>query len=115
MVDYHAEIVGALGEILPCHYEMTLTAGLPLPCISYLEISNIDQPAGETLGYSMLSYQVKVWARSIADCQAYALQIDSTMRGLGFTRTGSAELYDNQSGVIQKVLDYDALAIEDYD
>ena len=114
MIDYHPQIVAALEEILPTRYEMALDSSAPIPCISYMELTNVDATAGETLGYSAISYQVKAWARSLADAQAIAVQIDAALRPLGFTRTGSAELYDNQSGIVQKVLDYDALALENY-
>lgn len=114
MIDYHPQLVAALEGILPTRYEMALDSSVQIPCISYMELTNVDAPAGETLGYSAISYQVKAWARSIADAQAIAVQIDAALRPLGFTRTGSAELYDNQSGIVQKVLDYDALALENY-
>lgn len=114
MIDYHKEIVATLQKILPTHYEMQLTSGASLPCISYMELSNVDSTTGETLGYSTLSFQVKVWAHSLQDIQNYAQQIDAAMRGLGFERVGSAELFNNQNTIMQKVLTYDALAIEEY-
>ena len=114
MIDYHKELVATLKEILPTHYEMQLTSVESLPCISYMELSNVDNSTGETLGYSTISYQVKVWAHSLQDLQTYAQQIDSAMRGLGFARVGSAELFNNQTTIMQKVLTYDALAVENY-
>ena len=65
MIDYHKEIVATLEKILPTHYEMQLTSGSSLPCISYMELSNVDNSTGDTLGYSTLSFQVKVWAHSL--------------------------------------------------
>lgn len=114
MIDYHKEIVATLQKILPTHYEMQLTSGSSLPCISYMELSNVDNTTGETLGYSTLSYQVKVWAHSLQELQTYAQHIDTAMRGLGFARVGSAELFNNQNTIMQKVLTYDALAVENY-
>ena len=114
MIDYHKELVAALNEILPTHYEMQLTSGSSLPCISYMELSNVDNSTGDTLGYSTISYQVKVWAHSLQELQNYARQIDTAMRGLGFARVGSAELFNNQNTIMQKVLTYDALAVENY-
>lgn len=114
MIDYHKELVAAFQKILPTHYEMQITSGASLPCISYMELSNVDNSTGDTLGYSTLSFQVKVWAHSLHDLQTYAQQIDSAMRGLGFARVGSAELFNNQSTIMQKVLTYDALALENY-
>ena len=114
MIDYHKEIVIALNTILPTHYEMVLHSGLEVPCLSYMEINNYSTNVGDTFGYSRLAYQVKVWARSIEEIQAYALMVDAVMRPLGFKRVSSGELYDNQSTMIQKILTYEALALESY-
>ena len=114
MIDYHSTLVSALKTILPTHYEMVLHSGLDTPCISYMEMNNYDDATGDTLGYSRLSYQIKVWANDIATIQKYALEIDKTLRPLGFKRISSNELYDTQSTMIQKILGYQALAQEEY-
>lgn len=114
MIDYHKQIVAALSEILPTHYEMTLAKGTPVPCISYMEAGNYDEAAGETLGYSVVSYQVKVWSDSIAEIQPYAQRVDAAMRALGFTRTGATELHDRQSAMVQKIMIFEALGLESY-
>lgn len=114
MIDYHNNVVTALNTILPTHYEMVLHSGLSTPCISYMELSNISTLNGDTLGYSRIQYQVKVWGHNIAELQQYALEIDKAMRTIGFTRVSSGELYDNQSTLMQKILSYEALALEDY-
>ena len=114
MIDFHKEIVTALNTILPTHYEMTLTSKTKTPCISYMEINNSMQETGDTLGYSRLSYQVKVWGNEIAILQKYSIDIDRAMRTLGFTRISTNELYDRNSTMIQKILTYEALAKENY-
>lgn len=116
MIDYHAQLVSALGAILPTHYEMALTSNTPTPCISYMELNNysVTEINGASLGYSILTYQVKVWGNSIADLQRYAIEIDRAMRSIGFKRISSGELYDNNSTMIQKILTYEALALEEY-
>lgn len=114
MINYHAELVGALKTILPTHYEMALTSNTKTPCISYMETNNYVSATGNTLGYSVISYQIKVWGNNIADLQKYALQIDSLLRPLGFTRVSARELYDNNSTMIQKIMTYEALASENY-
>ena len=114
MIDYHANLVSALKTVLPTHYEMTLTSKTETPCISYMEIDNSVSASGDTLGYSRISYQVKVWGNEIADLQKYTLQIDDVLRPLGFKRTASNELYDRQSTMIQKILNYEAMALESY-
>lgn len=114
MIDYHSSLVTALSTILPTHYEMTLHSGLATPCISYMEMNNYVSNNGDTLGYSRITYQVKVWGNDIATIQKYVLQIDSVLRPLGWKRISSGELYDRQSTMIQKILTYEALASENY-
>lgn len=114
MVNYHTELVSALNTVLPTHYEMALTSKTKTPCISYMEINNYVSANGDTLGYSRLAYQIKVWGNDIGSLQEYALEIDKVLRPLGWTRTSSGELYDNQSIMIQKIMTYEALALEQF-
>lgn len=116
MVDYHKDLVSALNTVLPTHYEMTLTSKTTTPCISYMETNNyaVTDSLGASLGYSRITYQVKVWANDIAAIQQYALEVDKVLRPLGFKRIASGELYDNTSSMIQKIMTYEALAYENY-
>lgn len=114
MINYHKELVTALNTVLPTHYEMTLHSGLKTPCISYMETNNYVLAEGDLQGYSRISYQVKVWANDIALIQKYALEVAETLRPLGFTRTSSGELYDNNSSMIQKIMTFEALVLEEY-
>ena len=114
MIDYHTELVAALKTVLPTHYEMMLTAGTETPCISYMELNNYVDLGADAAEYSRVSYQVKVWGTELSELQRYALRIDTTLRPLGFRRTGSRELYDNNSAMIQKILTYEALALEHF-
>ena len=114
MINYHKEIKSALNKVLPTHYEMALTSKTNTPCISYMETSNVDTATGDTLGYSRIMYQVKVWGSDITDIQNYSLQVDMVLRPLGFKRTSANELYDNQTGLIQKIFKYEANALEEY-
>lgn len=114
MINYHADLVKALNSVLPTHYEMTLTSKTATPCISYMELNNYVATNGDTLGYSRLTYQVKVWGNSIEDLQKYALQIDAVLRPLGWKRISSGELYDQRSTMIQKIMTYEALASENF-
>ena len=114
MINYHSELVSALKEVLPTHYEMALTSKTKTPCISYMELNNYVHANGDTLGYSYLRFQVKVWGNDIGELQKYALEIDRVLRPLGFKRVSSGELYDNSSAMIQKILTYEALASEQF-
>lgn len=114
MINYHAELVSALKKVLPTHYEMALTSKTATPCISYMELNNYVDTNGDTLGYSRITYQVKVWGNRIEELQTYALMVDAVLRPLGFKRISSGELYDNNSTMIQKILTYEALASETF-
>lgn len=114
MIDYHSELVSALNTVLPTHYELALTKGTKTPCISYQERNNYDTETGDTLGYSRIIYTIKVWGNSIEIIQENVKKIDKVLRPLGFKRTSSNELYDNQSTMIQKILTYEARASENY-
>lgn len=114
MIDYHAELVAALETVLPTYYEFFLHSGIETPCISYMENNNYVSRNGDTLGYSILTYQIKVWANSIEQIQRYSKQIDDVLRPLGFKRISSGELHDFNSSMIQKIMSYEALALEDY-
>lgn len=114
MIDYHGELVKTLKTILPTHYEMNLHSGLKTPCISYMELNNYVDNLGETVGYSRITYQIKVWANDIATIQKYAPQIDDVLRPLGFKRISSGELYDKQSTMVQKIMTFEALAKETF-
>ena len=114
MIDYHKELVAALETVLPTYYEMTLHSGLTTPCYSYMETNNYVTESGTTLGYSNIRFQVKVWATDIATIQRYALEADRVLRPIGFKRTAANELYDHNSSMIQKILTYEALGLEEY-
>jgi len=114
MINYHANLVSALNKVLPTHYEMTLTANTKTPCISYMELNNATEVNGDTLGYSRITYQIKVWGNDIAIIQGYAAEIDKVLRPIGFKRISSGELHDINSTMLQKILTYEALAIEDF-
>ena len=114
MIDYTPTLVKALNTILPTHYELTLNSGTATPCISYQERSNVALETGENIGYSRISYTVKVWGNDLEQLNNYARQIDNVLRPLGWKRTGCNELYSYQSALIQKIMTYEALAKETF-
>jgi hypothetical protein len=114
VIDFNKELVSALNTVLPTHYELALTSKTETPCISYQERNNYVSESGNTRGYSLISYTVKVWANNIADIQKYSLEVDNVLRPIGFKRISSGELYDINSTMIQKILTYEALALEEY-
>lgn len=114
MINFHKEIVSTLKTILPTHYEMILHRGLSVPCISYMELSNAARETGDTLGYSNIQYQIKVWSNKVEDLQTYALKIDNALRPLGWKRVSTNEMYDTQSTMMQKIMTYEANALEEF-
>ena len=114
MIDYCKEVVSALNTVLPTHYELALTSKTKTPCISYQERNNYISTTGNTRGYSLISFTVKVWSNDIADIMKYAVEVDKALRAIGFKRTSTGELYDTNSTMIQKIMTYEALALEDY-
>lgn len=114
MINYSTQLVSALNTILPTYYEMTLTKGIKTPCISYQEINNYVELNADTIGFSRVTYQVKVWGTNIEQLTNYALKIDAKLRPLGFTRVSCGELYDRNSTMIQKILTYEAVAYEEF-
>lgn len=114
MIDFNKEFVSALNTVLPTHYELALTSKTKTPCISYQERNNYVSTTGNTRGYSVISFTVKVWANNVADIMKYAVEVDNALRAIGFKRTSSNELYDTNSAMIQKIMTYEALALENY-
>lgn len=114
MIDFDTELVAALNTVLPTHDELVLHSGTPTPCISYQEANNYDTETGDTLGYSKISYTVKVWSTSKAELKKYMLLIDKALRPLGFKRVSAGELGDRNSLMRQKILTYEARASEIY-
>lgn len=116
MIDYHPDLVSALNTVLPKNvwHELKLTKDTKTPCISFMENNNYDVATGNTLGYSRLSYTVKVWGNNLGELQQYAVAIDKALRPLGWSRVSGGELHDTQSTMIQKIMTYEALALETY-
>ena len=114
MINYHSNLVSALESILPTHYELALTSKTKTPCLSYMELTNYVTEDGDTLGYSRIQFQVKVWGNNIKILNEYAAEVDNVLRPLGWRRVSSGELFDKNSTMIQKILTYEALAIELY-
>lgn len=114
MYNAHLELVEALDSVLPTHYEMTLTSKTATPCISYMFTNNYVEANGDTIGYSNLGCQVKIWANKIALIVQYAQEIDNVLRSLGWRRTNYNELYDMNSTMIQGIMTYEAMASENF-
>lgn len=116
MVDYDTQLVSTLKTILPTYHELVLTSNTKTPCISFQELNNyaITDALGADLGYSRITYQIKVWDVDLEALKNYAREVDNALRPLGFKRIAMGELYDYNSAMIQKIMTYEALALEEY-
>lgn len=113
MINYHKQLKQALATAtsLPVYYELLLTADTQFPCITYYEVSNIDNRVGDTLRFSDIQYQIKVWG-DLETIQSKAQLIDDAVRPLGFRRVGGREMISANPAIIQKVLTYNAIGCE---
>jgi hypothetical protein len=80
-----------------------------------MQMDNPTTAKGDTLEYSLIQYQIKVWGDRLEDLQNYAQQIDNALRPLGWQRSSCRELYDKQSTMIQKIMIYEANALETFE
>ena len=46
--------------------------------------------------------------------QKYAVEVDNALRPIGFKRTASRELYDPASTMIQKIMTFEAMGLEEF-
>lgn len=88
---------------LPCFYELFVSQNTPLPCITYMEMENMADEEGTTLGYSTIRFSVKVWAKDVKTLSQNAISIDGVMRALGFSRVTTNELWLDGIGQLQLV------------
>lgn len=106
-------MVTNLNTVLPTYYEF-FKQKAALPCISYLETSNIAVADGTHDGGSVrvgrVEFTVKLYTETVADQATYEAQIDTTMLGLGFTRTFSTEMVDGTQLI--KVMKFTGTSIE---
>ena len=115
MIDYDKQVVATLSQILPTYFELHLSKQCSVPCISYILRNDYTVTNGDTIGYSKIQYQVKVWSNKQEDLQTYSAHIDKALRQLGFSRISTGEIYDINSAMKQKIMVYEAQYKEDFD
>ena len=115
MIDYHKELLSILSKILPTYFELNLTKDVSVPCITYLEFNDYEEYKGDTLGYSIIRYQIKVWSTKLSELQSYGQKIDNALRQKGWRRVSAIELYDTDTAMKQKVFNYEARFREIYE
>ena len=111
MLNIKPSMVSNLSTLeLPVVAEPFLTEDTPKPCISYSVENDVQYLTGDTLGYSNIYFTVKVWGTRISDIEENAVKLDELMRSLGFTRTGTIDLWFDNVG--NKTMRYRALGLE---
>lgn len=113
MIDYKPTLIAELEKIgLPVYYELMCDSDTETPCITYQESENADYITGNTVGYSNLSYYIKLWGNDLSVLAPYAQAISEKMRSLGFTRGSYNELWYNQQ--ICMIMLFSATGVEKY-
>lgn len=80
------------------------------PYITFFEITNFDKWFVDDLARaSEIHMQVDVWSPS--NTGAIASEVDKTMKSIGFTRSGSADLYEQDTKTYHKVLRYKIISM----
>lgn len=114
MLDYKPTLVEELSKTgLPVYYELICDSDTETPCITYQECANSSYLEGDTLGYSNISYYIKLWGNDLSVLSPYAQSISETMRKLGFERDSYNELWYNQS--VCMIFLFSATGYENFD
>ncbi len=113
MIDIKPELVSLLQTATswPVYYELTYKSGT-LPAITYIEVDNTDLYNGDTLDYSTLRYQVKVWSGDMTNLVDKSRAIDLAMKTAGWSRYMATETNDSNNTLI-KVLRYVAIGYDE--
>lgn len=111
MIDVKQQLVTVLSGILPTYYELFCDSSTTMPCITYRESNNYDHLTGNTLGYSYVRYDIKVWGKVISDLSQYVQRVDRALNAIGYTRVTYQELTVNDN--IECIMVYEGLALED--
>jgi hypothetical protein len=82
------------------------------PRITLFEVDNRDEAFADDESYgSEVSIQVDIWSKEITT--EMAVQVDSTMKTLGFRRTSAADLYEHDTKINHKAMRYRTLIEEE--
>lgn len=105
MIDVKTQLVSALktSSGYEVYYEL-FTQPATIPCITYREIDNIDTLTGDTIEYSEIRFEVRIYANSPSIIGTKASAIDAALKQLGYRRYYSYE--DNDGRRIIKINRY---------
>ena len=110
MIIYHTNLVKHLSSLnIPVYFEL-FDEVKELPCITYMEISNVDYLTGDTIAYSDLTFMIKIWGKTVAEVATISASVDELLKPFGFKREFSQDSTDNNLCV--KIMRFNALGIE---
>lgn len=112
MIDTKKTLVTALKNVQSNVLYESAVESPTLPLITYSTIDDSVHKQGNTLGYSNIKYQVKVWTTNIKELVKLTKSIDKELRLIGLTRTYYNELKENE--VIIGVMQYGGLTKEQF-
>lgn len=86
-------------------YQLAAPDAREFPRITFFEIDNADTAFADDTAYAAeILVQVDVWSRG--STSAIAGEVDETMKGLGYSRTGAPDLYEPDTKVYHKAMRY---------
>jgi hypothetical protein len=86
-------------------YQLAAPKAEEYPRITFFEIDNLDTAFADDVAYASDVYvQIDVWSKS--STSAISGEVDKTLKGLEFARTGGADLYEQKTKVYHKALRY---------
>lgn len=92
MLDTKKQLVTTLTTVgIPVQYELFCDKTTK-PCITYQESNNYDMYIGDTLGYSVIRYTVKLWGDNLSTLMTYAESVDEKLKAIGYKRISANEL-----------------------
>lgn len=92
MIDLHPAVWAALKAVCPNTFRFYPNSFNTLPVIAFREAGNSSADSSDLL--TPVSYQVDAWTKMTTQLDDLVASIDAAMRGLGFRRALSQEIYD---------------------
>ena len=93
----------------PKIYHLRADRAATHPKISFFEITNFDDNYADDRAISSeIHIQIDIWAKAdmMVTVSTIAVEVDKTMKQLGFKRTAAADLYEDDTAVFHKALRY---------
>ncbi|MBD1373715.1 hypothetical protein IC620_15320 [Hazenella sp. IB182357] len=80
-----------------------------LPRITFFEVNNVDGDYVDDQAQSgRVSVQVSIWCGDATHLTPIIQEVNNTMKEIGFYRTSSVDLYENDTQIYHKALRYSA-------